>query len=207
MILHLVRHAEKEKGDFYSPALRRQDNPISEKGRAQARLLCDYLPRRVDGILVSSQKRTRETISSYAERVNVSPVEDGRINEIDMGALSNSPRQEVEARYPLFWAEYSERKTDFTYPEGESGKDVSLRILSLMSDYFSPGKEMVIVGHDGWIRVFICMALGLEFHERFRFKVANCGISTLILGSPRCEGSVLRINDCAYLGDAVTYDK
>jgi broad specificity phosphatase PhoE len=207
MIVHLVRHAEKQKGDFYNPSLRRQDNPISEKGERQASLLHEYLPRHVDAILVSSQRRTKETISGYAEREGIPILEDERVNEIDMGLLSKMPRSEVQEKHPDFWKEYAEKTKDFTYPEGENGKDVSVRILSLMKDHYSRDKEMIIVGHDGWIRVFICMVLGLDFWRRFQFRVANCGISTFLLDSPRCEGSVIGINDCAYLGDAITYDK
>ena len=39
---HIIRHGDKEKGDFYNPVLRHQDQPISAKGRADAENLVPY---------------------------------------------------------------------------------------------------------------------------------------------------------------------
>jgi hypothetical protein len=30
---YIIRHAEKEKGNFYNPRLRHQNEPISQKGK------------------------------------------------------------------------------------------------------------------------------------------------------------------------------
>lgn len=206
MIIHLVRHAEKENGDFYSQALRRNDNPISKKGMAQADLLSEYLPDRVGHIYVSDLRRTTQTIQPYANLRQIPSTMDGRINEIDTGALARLPEKYISEKYPEFWKEYTEKDSDFYYPEGENGKDVSLRIRSLIKQIFSANSEIIIVGHDGWIRIFLCMVMNLEFYERFRFRIANCGISTIRLNSDSISGSVIRINDCSYLKEMITYD-
>ncbi len=33
---YFIRHAEKERGNFFNPHLRHQDGPISQKGRLEA---------------------------------------------------------------------------------------------------------------------------------------------------------------------------
>ncbi len=40
---YIIRHAEKEKGDFYNPHLRHQDQPISQMGREASLQLWSYL--------------------------------------------------------------------------------------------------------------------------------------------------------------------
>ena len=39
---YIIRHADKEQGDFYNPNLRHQDQPISEKGHLKAQKLISY---------------------------------------------------------------------------------------------------------------------------------------------------------------------
>jgi broad specificity phosphatase PhoE len=39
---YIIRHAEKEPGDFYNPVLGHQDQPISAIGHAQAENLSAY---------------------------------------------------------------------------------------------------------------------------------------------------------------------
>ena len=42
MTFYIIRHAEKERGNFYNPELRHQDQPISQKGQEQAKKLVGY---------------------------------------------------------------------------------------------------------------------------------------------------------------------
>ena len=81
---HIVRHAEKEKGDFYNPRLRHRDQPISPKGRADSKKLWAYFSdKQVSAIYVSEYQRTTQTIEYVARHLNLSPVMDERLNEID----------------------------------------------------------------------------------------------------------------------------
>lgn len=41
---YIIRHGDKEKGDFFNPTLRHQDQPISEKGQIEAKNLRRDLP-------------------------------------------------------------------------------------------------------------------------------------------------------------------
>jgi broad specificity phosphatase PhoE len=41
-IFYIIRHAAKERGDFFNPHLRHQDEPISAQGQADAQKLCAY---------------------------------------------------------------------------------------------------------------------------------------------------------------------
>jgi probable phosphoglycerate mutase len=86
---YIIRHADKEPGDFYNPVLRHQDQPISAKGRAQAEKLSAYFTDKpVAKIYVSEYQRTAQTIAYVAQNMKLSPILDSRLNEIDNGRYS-----------------------------------------------------------------------------------------------------------------------
>lgn len=43
MTVCIIRHAHKEKGNFYNPRLHHQDPPISQQGQQESRKLWSYL--------------------------------------------------------------------------------------------------------------------------------------------------------------------
>ena len=74
MICHIIRHAEKELGDFYNPRLRHQDEPISQKGCLDAQKLYPYfadIP--ISAIYISAYQRTRQTIEYVAQQLQLTP--------------------------------------------------------------------------------------------------------------------------------------
>lgn len=207
MKIHIIRHGEKEKGNFYNSLLKRQDNPLSEKGFQQAEVLKEYLPSRINSVFVSNLIRTRQTISPFTHKHTLNIHEDKRLNEIDMGIMSLYPENEVKEKHPLFWKEFQSKSTDFRYPDGENGNDVSIRIKSFIREHYDSTNEIALITHDGLIRVFFCMILGLDYHYRFKFKIANCGISTIVLDSENGNGCIEKINDCSYMKELLSYDK
>ncbi|NMB59757.1 MAG: histidine phosphatase family protein, partial [Chloroflexi bacterium] len=78
---YIVRHAEKEKGDFYNPKLRHQDEPISQRGQKQAEQLWEFFSARpVNGIYISQYQRTGQTIQFVSKKNGLHPVVDERLN-------------------------------------------------------------------------------------------------------------------------------
>ena len=112
---YIVRHADKEKGNFYNPVLRHQDEPISAKGITQAQKLTSYFSdKTIDKIYVSDYIRTRQTIEYVAQKLKMSPVADSRLNEIDNGAFEGLSDQEIQGSFPD--AEEAVRPTKKTPP-------------------------------------------------------------------------------------------
>jgi broad specificity phosphatase PhoE len=204
MIIHLIRHAEKQKGNYYDQILKIENNPITQIGLIQANLLKDHLPKHVIPIYVSRYIRTRQTIVPYAQENGDKIIEDTRIDEINTGIRSRLPEEEIKEKYPEFYKEYQEKKTDFKYPEGECGVDVAFRIESFIKEIFDKDKEVIVIGHEGWIKIFICRVLQMKYSERFRLRVSNCGITTVNLSNKNMDGYILRINECGYLKEYYT---
>ena len=132
---YIIRHAEKEKGDFYNPLLRHQDEPVSQVGRQNAIRLWPYLcNKQISTIYISAYQRTRQTIEHVAAQSGISPVIDERLNEIDNGCFDGLSEEEIQRLYPEIWKVFIERSADFRFPEGETGEEASQRIASLLEE-------------------------------------------------------------------------
>ena len=189
---YIIRHADKEEGDFYNPVLGRQDQPISAKGWADARRLDAYFSgKSIARIYRSEFIRTEQTIAYVAQKMALSPIVDGRLNEINNGVVEWMPDQEIRQKYPDVWNAFRERDHDFQFPEGESGADVQRRIKSFMAERQAYEEDIILVTHDGWIRLFMCHILGLPVYRRWDFHVDTCGI-TEIEYQPEFESWKLR---------------
>lgn len=81
---YIIRHAHKEKGDFYNSRLHHQDEPVSQQGQEEARKLWLYLcDKDISAIYVSRYLRTAQTIEHVAKQSGIQPFVDERLNEID----------------------------------------------------------------------------------------------------------------------------
>ena len=59
MKIYIVRHADKEVGDFFNPVLNHQDQPISKKGIRESKELVSYFSgKEISDIYISSYIRT-----------------------------------------------------------------------------------------------------------------------------------------------------
>ena len=174
---YIIRHAEKEQGDFYNPVLCHQDQPISEKGRAEAENLYSYFTDKpIAKIYISEYVRTEQTIKYVAQKFKLSPIVDSRLNEIDNGIVEGLNEQEIKQKFPDVWNAFRERNRDFQFPEGERGEDAHRRIKSYFEEMQPNKEDIILVSHDGLIRLLMCYILGIAVYQRWDFQVDTCGI-------------------------------
>jgi len=174
---YIIRHADKEKGDFINPILRHQDQPINAKGRAEAQKLNSYFTDKpIVNIFVSEYVRTEQTIKYVAQKLKLSPIVDSRLNEIDNGIVEGLSELEIRQKFPDVWNAFRERDRDFQFPEGESGEDAQRRIKSFMEEKQEYKENIILVSHDGLIRLLMCYILGIGVYRRWDFRVDTCGI-------------------------------
>lgn len=177
MSIYVIRHADKEAGDFYTDGIPLNNQPISEKGNQQALSLVNYFQDiDIASIHVSQYIRTMQTIAGVADQKKIAPGVDQRLGEINIGVLEKLTDEQVEESYPEFWSAYLDRDRDFTFPGGESGDKAGARIYELFCE-LDPAKNHIIVAHDGIIRSLICMVLSLPTYKRHLFKVDFCSIT------------------------------
>ena len=197
MTWYVVRHTNKEKGSFYNERLRHQDQPISAEGREAARRLVSYFAGKpIAAMYVSGYLRTSQTAAAVAESLQLKPVIDERLNEIDNGPLDSMSEEEFRKAYPQEYAAYSSRTADFRFPEGETGQEVRERIISFVEEKRPQhaGEDVLIIAHDGLIRSWMCWLMELPVYRRGDFQVDYCGIMELAYQEEYGRWKLIRYN-------------
>jgi broad specificity phosphatase PhoE len=197
MTFYIVRHAEKEKGDFYNPTLRHQDQPISRVGQEQAqKLIPSFEDKGISRVYVSAYQRTGQTIAPLAGHLNLLPIMDERLNEIDNGLFDGATEAEVREKFPAEWQAYRERKTDFRFPEGETGEEAQKRIIEFLNEKREAhgDENTLIVCHDGLIRLLMCHVTDNPTTSRWNFYVDFCGITEITFQPDHETWKLMRFN-------------
>lgn len=177
MKAYIIRHAEKVFGGHYNPRLRHQDEPLTPRGQEQAEKLVAYFAGKpVARIYVSEYVRTMQTAAYLARQLAIEPVIDERLNEIDNGLIEGLDDAEIEKRYPEVWRAFRERTSDFRFPGGETGEEARNRVASLLTEKRLEGGDVILICHEGLIRLLACYILGLPVYDRWNFHVDFCGI-------------------------------
>jgi broad specificity phosphatase PhoE len=197
MILYFLRHADKERGDFYNPHLRHQDRPLSAKGRQDAQKLVGYFAdKKLAAIYVSGYQRTRQTIEPLAERLHLVPLVDERLNEIDNGLVDEMTGEQFRLAFPQEWNAFQARRADFRFPGGETGLEAQNRIVDFVAEKQRQhcGEDLLVVSHDGLIRLWLCSMLGLPVYQRGNFQLDPCGLTEVNYLEDELRWKLVRFN-------------
>lgn len=201
MTWYIMRHADKEKGDFTNPQLPLQDHPISQMGQEQARNLRRFFAdREIAHIYISAYQRTGQTIAFVAEQFGLSPVMDDRLNEIDIGLFEGATEDEVREKFPVEWQAFLSRKADFRFPEGETGEEAQKRIVEFLEEkrQLHGDENVIAVSHDGLIRTLMCHVMNIPVTSRWNFFVDFCGITEITYQPEYGKWKLIRFNQtCA----------
>lgn len=216
LTLLLVRHGETP----YNAENRYQgqrDVPLSDVGRVQAVRLGTRLgaARAAHGsarahprfpgppvtVYTSDLRRASETadlivaeMSAVAPPIHALPT----LRERDFGAWEGLTREEIRAR---FAGETEPR-------EAESWTVVWERMNGALAGIYrshAPNDIVLVVGHGGSLRAFLCHALGVGHEHVHRFRLDNASLSIIELWGASLEngeGRVVLLNDTAHLVSA-----
>jgi len=195
--VHIIRHAEKVKGEFYNPNLKHQDEPISANGKLESEKLWSYFSgKSVAAIYISEYLRTAQTAEYVAGRLGLTPVIDKRLNEIDNGLFETLSADEVQNQYPVEWRAFRERKQDFRFPEGETGEEARARIADILEEkrIAHENGNVLFFCHEGLIRILMCHIMGLPVYLRGNFQVDFCGIMEILYQPEYGKWKLVRFN-------------
>jgi probable phosphoglycerate mutase len=167
--IYLLRHGDSRQ-DEIRRFIGRTDHPLNETGRAQAEWWhqeLSHIP--FSHICCSDRQRAVETarIIGHQQPLTILPA----LNEIDLGEWDGLPISEVRRR---FTREYERRGADlvgYRPPGGESFADLSARVLPAFASAIAQADgNLLIVGHAGVNRVFLCHLLGMPLANLFRLE-------------------------------------
>jgi broad specificity phosphatase PhoE len=197
MKFYLVRHADKAKGDYFNPQLQHDDQPISTFGRKQASKIHKYFHKlSIKSIYVSEYIRTEQTARTLAKKLKIVPIVDYRLNEIDIGIIDRLSNDEIRDEYPEIWDASQKWNRDFRWPEGETGLEAQERIVSFINEQINQEGNILIVAHDGIIRLLICYVLGLPVYCRSNFQVDTASVTELEWDKTKSKWKLIRYNQC-----------
>jgi len=198
MAIFLIRHGKKEPGKWFNPALRHQDPPLSTEGLEETNRLAEYFEgTALSAIITSQYLRTQQTARALGEKRRMPPIIDPRINELDNGDLDDMPEAEFAKRYPDIWNSYTARTADFRFPGGETGDEARTRISTFLEEQKDRyrGENIVVIAHDGIIRVGMTYLLGVPVFHRGDFTVHTLGITEIEYQDDVRRWKLIRFNE------------
>lgn len=175
MELYLLRHGASVANEQML-VCGSADYPLSEKGIAQAAIArrnLEAIP--FDRIYTSSLSRAIDTIAGINQHVDVLIEE--QIKELDTGDVSHITLPELWASDERFRRPW--RSPDLRYPGGETFREMVDRISSWferLSRSWGNEERVLIVGHEGTLRVTYLRLMGLALDDYPDFPIGNCDL-------------------------------
>ncbi|MDD4876063.1 MAG: histidine phosphatase family protein [Dehalococcoidales bacterium] len=198
--LFLVRHGITE---FNSSRrfMGYSDIDLSVSGFKQAERLCGRLAgEKFDAVYSSDLKRALSTAEIITSDNNVDIIECSELREMNYGYLEGLKFEEINQRYP----EVAKSISGFNFrtmvfPGGESFMEFierTRKFLDRLKKYKS-SQTILVVSHNGALRVLICCLLKLDFEYWRQFRIDNASLSIL---QTHDRGVIINLlNDTSYL--------
>jgi len=180
MKVYIIRHGEKNIEDLENKRINNFDVRLSEEGYKQSMRLKDYfLNIDIQAIYISEYLRTKQTIELISKMKGIQPKVKKDLNEINTGKFVFLNDDEKKEYYPNEWNCLNVSMKDFSYPDGESGEDVSIRIKRVLNELIKKEENCILVTHEGWMKTAICTVLGIKSDYRFHFVIDTASIIEL----------------------------
>ena len=89
--------------------------------------------------------------------------------------------EQIQQTYPDVWQAFLSRSADFRFPDGETGAEAQQRIVDFLEEKRQQhdSANILIVCHEGLIRLLMCTILDLPVYKRGNFHYDFCGISEI----------------------------
>jgi probable phosphoglycerate mutase len=199
--LFLVRHGEAA-GNRRMTYLGTRDEPLTDKGLQQARMVSAALSQLPIAAVVSSPlRRASETAARIREACAIDLRLDPRLAEGSFGRWEGLTRDEVlnlggqDASLLARW----ESDASCAPPEGESIESVQKRVLGLVEELARDraGDGVVLVSHVGPIKALLAAVLDIPLQATRRLFLDPATISIVEWG---CHPLLRLFNSHAHLG-------
>ncbi len=198
--LFLIRHGETE----WNKSLKyqgRQDIPLSEEGRTQARRIAARLAgAKLDGVYSSDLSRAVETaqIISACHNLEVNPVPE--LRETDFGCWEGLTYPEINEQFHEVMKKWRTNPRETKIPGGESLGEVADRCWIGLNQIIeaNPNRNILVVTHGGIIRITVATILGMSLNEYWKVKQDN-GCLNIIEFYKKSRAILCLLNDTGHL--------
>ncbi|GAB2638194.1 bifunctional RNase H/acid phosphatase [Nocardioides ginkgobilobae] len=183
--LVLVRHGvtAHTAAKRFSGGLGGDNPPLSEEGLAQARAAAQWLAAlgdKVDAVLASPVRRTRETAEVVAAALNLPVSEEPGFAEMEFGSWDGLTFLEVAERDQAGLDAWL-GSLEVPPPGGESFRQVEERVLAGLDRVLAEhaGRTVVVVSHVTPIKTLVAHAMGAPLEAVFRMELSPASISVV----------------------------
>jgi len=173
---------------------------MSATGYRQVERLRDRLvDEKIDAVYSSDLKRALATAEVISSRHNVDIVTCSELREINYGKIEGLTFEEIGRLYP----EVAEWITDFSpqmkFPGGESFVGFIERTSKFLDrlENHTLLQTVLIVSHNGPLRVLVCRLLGIDVKHWRQFRIDNASLTIVETNPNRAVLSLL--NDVSHL--------
>lgn len=196
----LVRHGETKwnaLGKFQGC----KDIELSDEGIFQAKFLKDKLENSFDYIYTSPLKRALDTANIICSDMDINPVIEPSLREIDFGEWEGLTLKEIESLYPDNFNLWANDEIDAPLCGGDlSMKLVSLRakegILRLVAKH--KNKRIIIVCHGGIIKGGLVGLFDWKMTMYHKINLGNTSICELSFDED-LSPKIVTLNDTSHL--------
>jgi broad specificity phosphatase PhoE len=181
--LLLVRHGETEGN--VSRRLQGADDPLTERGRRQAKEIAAHLSGRDDvvALYASPYRRAFDTARAIGDAIGVEPEPRPALAELDVGEAAGYRFEAWVEAFPEEAERFRTEGADYSWPGGESGLDLSARtgaeIDGILRAHGGEDGAVVIVSHGGalaWIIAHLLEEPDGEWPHSYT-RLDNCSIT------------------------------
>ena len=183
--LVLVRHGvtAHTAAKRFSGGLGGDNPPLSEEGLAQARAAAQWLAAlgdKVDAVLASPVRRTRETAEVVAAALELPVSEEPGFAEMEFGSWDGLTFLEVAERDQAGLDAWL-GSLEVPPPGGESFRQVEERVLAGLDRVLAEhaGRTVVVVSHVTPIKTLVAHAMGAPLESVFRMELSPASISVV----------------------------
>lgn len=203
--IYLSRHGQSE---YNSHGKIGGDSGLTPMGEAYAQKLAEFADRvitrdpengeaRPVRLWTSSLQRTKLTARHLKhdkvktgggkDWIQMAPRVLRNLDEIYAGVCDGMTYEEIRAAYPREYELRRQNKLSYRYPRGESYLDVIARLDPLVQELESYREDVLIVGHQGVLRLIYAYFAGLDRDEAATLSIP---LNTVIKLTPRTHDCI-----------------
>lgn len=204
-----VQHTQSEQhvngmiGSWYNWSL-------TDLGKETAHRIGKKLSQELDEdyiVYSSDLLRARQTAEIIANYLNTSPILSDKLREFNLGQAIGQSKEWARSNSPSkLWPDMVDWPEDIdakAFGDGESKRDVWLRLENFLAELLSSDHEkVIIVAHDGSLSLLFSLWLGLEANSLRRSSLSGKSGGVSFLRQDQ-EGHriIERLNDMSYSQD------
>ncbi|GEM_PF-52404 len=168
----LIRHGETEwnRQDRFRG---RSDVPLNANGLAQAqKIAARFTNVPVSAVYASLLPRAIQTAAPLAQAHRLEIEQTADLLDIDYGAWEGMAREDILAKFPDLYAQWTKTPGKVKFPGGESVRQVRLRVEKLLGNLRKDhlGETVALVSHRVTCHVILCVALDLPNDAIWRIR-------------------------------------